>query len=104
MIAVEDIGKWVAHMFLNQETYLFKAVEIAGDEVTFTKMIAAYQKVYGKTPRSIKLPASLFSMGDVGKMITWINTYGYQADVSMNRAEIPDVLTYEQFIALKKPL
>jgi uncharacterized protein YbjT (DUF2867 family) len=104
MIAVEDIGKWVAHMFLDKEKYLFKAVEIAGDEVTFTKMIIAYQKVYGKTPISIKLPSSLFSMGDLGKMISWINKYGYQADLRMNRAEIPDLLTYEQFIALKKPL
>ncbi len=104
MIAVEDIGKWVAHMFLNKENYLFQAVEIAGDDVTFSKMIAAYQKVYGKTPRSIKLPASLFSMGDLGKMITWINKYGYQADLRMNRAELPDLLTYEQFIALKKPM
>lgn len=104
MIAVEDIGKWVAHMFLNRETYLSKAVEIAGDEVNFSKMMTVYQKVYHKTPLSIPLPPSLFSKGDLGKMVTWINTYGYRADLKMNHTEIPDLLTYEQFIALKKPL
>ena len=102
MIAVEDIGKWVAHMFLHPETYLGKAVEIAGDAVTFDKMIAAYQKVYGKTPASIKLPGGLFSKGDLGKMFTWISKYGYEADIAANRKAIPGLLTYEQFIARRK--
>jgi uncharacterized protein YbjT (DUF2867 family) len=50
MITVQDIGKWVAHMFINCERFLGKAVETAGDDVDFTKMMAAYKKVYGKTP------------------------------------------------------
>lgn len=40
-------------MFLNPNTYLGNAVEIAGDAITFDKMVAAYRKVYGKTPMSI---------------------------------------------------
>lgn len=102
MIAVEDIGKWVAHMFRHPAEYIGKAVEIAGDEVTFNKMITAYQHVYGKTPRSIKLPSGMFSQGDLGKMFTWISKYGYQADIAANRRAIPDLLTYEQFIAKRK--
>lgn len=102
MIAVEDIGNWVAHIFLHPETYLGQAVEIAGDAVTFDKMIAAYKKVYGKTPMSIKLPSGLFSKGDLGKMFTWINKYGYEADIADNRKAIPGLLTYEQFIAKRK--
>ena len=110
MIAVQDIGKWVAHMFLNRERFLGKAVEIAGDEVDFPKMMAAYKKVYGKTPMDVQAPPSTsapqsaFSIADFQKMLNWINTYGYKADLEMNRREIPDLLTYEQFIALKKPL
>lgn len=102
MIAVEDIGKWVAHLFLHPERYLGKAIEIAGDAVTFDQMIRSYQKIYGKTPRSIKLPVELFSRGDAGKMIAWLARYGYQADIAALRKEVPDVLTYEQFIAKKK--
>ncbi len=102
MIAVEDIGRWVAHMFLNPKDYLGKAVEIAGDAVTFHKMITAYQKVYGKTPMSIKLPSGLFSKGDLGKMFTWINKHGYEADIVANRKALPDLLTFEQFIARRK--
>jgi uncharacterized protein YbjT (DUF2867 family) len=102
MIAVRDIGKWVAHVFSHPATYLSKAIEIAGDEVTFPQMISAYQKVYGKRPRSMWLPASLFSRGDLGKMFTWLSKYGYEADLAANRAAIPDLLTFEQFLALKK--
>lgn len=102
MIAVEDIGNWVAHMFLHPEVYLGRAVEIASDEVTFDKMIAAYKKVYGKTPASIKLPGGLFSKGDLGKMFTWISKYGYQANIAANRKAVPGLLTYEQFIAKRK--
>ena len=58
MIAVQDIGKWVAHMFLNRDKFLGKAVEIAGDEVDFPKMMAAYKKVYGKTPMDVQAPPS----------------------------------------------
>ena len=110
MIAVQDIGKWVAHMFRNRDKFLGKAVEIAGDEVDFPKMMAAYKKVYGKTPMDVQAPPSTsatqsaFPIADFQKMLNWINTYGYKADLEMNRREIPDLLTYEQFIALKKPL
>src|SRR5262249_40711325 len=78
MIAVQDIGKWVAHVFLHPEIYLSKAIEIAGDEVTYAQMISAYQRVYGKRPKSIRLPAFLFSQGDSGKMFTWLSKSGYQ--------------------------
>lgn len=108
MIAVQDIGKWVAHMFLNREKFLYKAVEIAGDEVDYTMMMATYKKVYGKTPEPTQsspapAPQTPLPTGDFEKMLKWINTYGYEADIAMNRREIPDLLTYEQFIALKKP-
>ncbi len=103
MIAVQDIGKWVAHVLLHPEAYLSTASEIAGDEVTFSQMIAAYQKVYGKKPKSMWLPQALFSRGDVGKMFTWLSQYGYQADLKANRAAIPDLLTFKQFLALKSP-
>jgi uncharacterized protein YbjT (DUF2867 family) len=68
MIAVQDIGKWVAHVFLHPETYLSRAIEIAGDEVTYAQLIHAYQKVYGKRPNSMRLPSVLFSRGELGKM------------------------------------
>jgi len=104
MVAIDDIGKWVAHMFLNPKQYLGKAVEIAGDAVTFEQMIAAYKKAYGITPKSMYIPGWLFSAGDVGKMFTWISKKGYAADIAALRKEMPDMLTFEQFVAQKRPV
>jgi uncharacterized protein YbjT (DUF2867 family) len=103
MIAIRDIGRWVAHMFANPARYLGHAVEIAGDQATFVQMVTAYQRVYGKKPHSTPLPTSLLLRGDAGRMFTWISRQGYQADLAANRAAIPDLLTFEQFLALRQP-
>jgi len=102
MIAVEDIGKWAVHMFLNRDRFLSQAVEIAGDEVTLAQMLQAYRKIYGKLPRTMRMPTSMLARGDLGKMITWIAQSGYQASVEQNRREVPDMLTFEQFVALRR--
>jgi len=39
---------------------------------------------------------------DVGKMFTWLPEFGYKADLKANRAAIPDLLNYQQFLVLKK--
>jgi uncharacterized protein YbjT (DUF2867 family) len=103
MIAIRDIGRWVAHMFSDPERYLGTAIEIAGDEVTFDQMIKAYERVYGKRPRTVPWPTALLPRGDAGRMFTWISREGYRADLAANRAAIPDLLTFDQFLALRKP-
>ncbi len=102
MIDVEDIGKWVAHILLSHNKYLGKAVEIAGDEISYSQIIRAYQRIYGKKPRSIKFPIALFAVGDLGKMFNWLDKHGYRADIPALRKEIPDILTYERFIAKRE--
>lgn len=105
MVAVEDIGKWAALMFTKPEDFLGRAVEIAGDEVTFAGIVAAYRDVYGRTPRSAKLPAGLFGRGGaMGTMMTWMREQGYQADIAANRRAVPDMLTYRQFLALHRQM
>jgi uncharacterized protein YbjT (DUF2867 family) len=103
MIAIRDIGRWAAHVFTHRDQYLGRAVEIAGDKLTFTQMIDAYTRVYGKRPRSMALPVSWLLRGDAGKMFTWISREGYRADLAANRAAIPDLLTFEQFLTLRQP-
>lgn len=103
LIAISDIGRWAAHMFTRPEKYLGTAVEIAGDAVTFDQMIEAYQQVYGRTPRSMSLPASWLPRGDAGRMFAWISKEGYRADLALNRAAIPDLLTFRRFLALRRP-
>ena len=104
MIAVPDIGRWVAHMFQERDRFLGKAIEITGDELDQQKMMAAYRDVYGRTPETpVPTPVPWLN-ADFEKMIEWIDLHGYKADIEMNRREIPGLLTYEKFLALKRPM
>jgi uncharacterized protein YbjT (DUF2867 family) len=102
MIAVADIGKWVAHVFSQFDPFQFQELEIAGDELTYGQIEAAYEKVEGKKPGSVPIPGALLSkFGDTGKLYTWMLHEGYQADLTLCRKTITDSLTFEQWLSLK---
>ena len=102
MIAVADIGKWVAHAFSQYDPFQFQEIEIAGDELTYPQIEAAYLKVEGKKPKTLPMPDPLVAkMGDTGKLYTWMWQEGYQADLQFCRSTIKDMLTFEQWLALK---
>ena len=47
MIALDDIGKYVADAFANPEKYLSKTIEIAGDELTNEEVAQTMSEVLG---------------------------------------------------------
>jgi uncharacterized protein YbjT (DUF2867 family) len=100
MIAVADIGKWVARAFSEYTAYQFQELEIAGDELTYAQIEAAYLKVEGKKPATVPIPRALL-LGDMGKLYTWMWKEGYQADLQFCRETIKDMLTFEKWLALK---
>jgi uncharacterized protein YbjT (DUF2867 family) len=101
MIAVADIGKWVARAFSQYDPYQFQVLEIAGDEITYSQIEAAYLKVEGQKPATMPIPRALL-LGDMGKLYTWMWKEGYQADLKFCRDTIKDMLTFEQWLAAKK--
>lgn len=96
LIAVEDIGKWVALAFSRPQEFMGKAVEIAGDEVTYQQMQQAYKNVYGKPQASIRVPG--FMVGYGGKTFKWFRDDGYEADLAYCRKTVHDTLTFEQWL------
>lgn len=103
LIAVEDIGKWVALAFTQPELYRNQAIEIAGDALTYAQMQAAYQKVYGKRQASLWLPPFLtWLMGGMGAMFRWFGQAGYQADLQKCRKRVKDSISFEQWLAAQK--
>ena len=100
LIAVEDIGKWVATAFLHPQEFTGKSIEIAGDEVTYEQMQQAYKKVYGKSQASIRVPGWLLGYG--GKMFKWFRDGGYRADIPYCRRAVPDMLTFEAWLLKHK--
>jgi uncharacterized protein YbjT (DUF2867 family) len=101
LIAVADIGKWAAHIFSTFDAFMFQELEVAGDELTYDQIAAAYLRVEGKKPGSVPVLGSLL-MGDMGKLYEWMRRDGYQADLELCRSTIKDSLTFEQWLTLKK--
>ncbi|MEU6108317.1 NmrA/HSCARG family protein [Streptomyces albidoflavus] len=90
-IASEDIGAFAADAFERPAEYLGERIEIAGDELTFTQVAEAYERVTGTPTRLDPVPVE-------DRMFAWFAEEGYQADLLALRARRPDLLTFEQFL------
>ncbi|MBS0270814.1 MAG: hypothetical protein JSS54_17805 [Proteobacteria bacterium] len=104
MIAVRDIGIWVARAFANSQDYIGKAEEIAGDELTRTE-IAAQLKAHGWfAGLPVPVPPLLLRRlpGDILKMFEWFSTNGYEADVAALRERQPGLLRFADWLSANK--
>ncbi|MGW9422264.1 NmrA/HSCARG family protein [Streptomyces koyangensis] len=90
-IASEDIGAFAADAFERPAEYLGERIEIAGDELTFTRVAEVYERVTGTPTRLDPVPVE-------DRMFAWFAEEGYQADLPALRARRPDLLTFEQFL------
>ncbi|MDE1173780.1 MAG: NmrA/HSCARG family protein [Parvibaculaceae bacterium] len=101
MIAVEDIGKWVAHAFANPGAFIGRADEIAGDELTRSEIAAAFKR-HGWSPGlPFPLPGWILRSlpADVRKMFGWFGTDGYRADMPALRNGQPKLTGFDQWLA-----
>ncbi|MEE9167078.1 MAG: NmrA/HSCARG family protein [Candidatus Neomarinimicrobiota bacterium] len=100
LIAVEDIGEIVAILFSEQQEYLGRTLEIAGDELTETEQVATFTKVIG---RPVKLVQPQMSEGDTPDeeqiaAIRFFNGEAYTADIAAVRKIHPGLRTFEQYL------
>ncbi len=100
MIAVEDIGTFAALAFAHPETFLGKAIEIAGDALTPSEIAERIERATGKPTRFVELPLEqLRSMDtETANMYTWFNQSGYQADIPALQKLHPALLTFEAWL------
>jgi uncharacterized protein YbjT (DUF2867 family) len=84
MIAVDDIGAFAAKAFAAPEQFKGKAIELAGDAVTFPRVAEILSAVGGKPVTYAEQP--LEQVGayspEMAVMLKWFVTDGYQADVA----------------------
>ena len=97
LIAADDIGAFAALVFDNPQEYIGGGIELAGDELTESQMVATLAKVIGR-------PVKLASAGDDPRyddtdvMIRWFNEFGYAADISALRARLPTLMNFEGWL------
>ena len=101
MIAVEDIGAFVAMAFGKPEQFMGKAMEIAGDELTMPETAAAYTKVTGRKVEFVQQDIGEVRRANAewAKMLEWFDAAGYEADIPALRKTHPGLLTFAQWLA-----
>ena len=100
MIAVEDIGAFVALAFEDPQKYLGRTIELAGDELTEPQIADTLAKVIG---RPVKLQPRTAPEGETPSpeqiaMFEFFNGQGYDADIAALRRIYPDLLTFERYL------
>lgn len=100
MIAVEDIGKFAALAFAHPASYLGKAIEIAGEELTLSEIAETFERVTGRPTRAVELPLEQLRRFDaeIARMYEWFNQSGYQADIPALRQLHPELLTLDAWL------
>jgi uncharacterized protein YbjT (DUF2867 family) len=99
MIAVEDVGVFAALVLADREQYIGKTIELSGDELTESEVVATFTKVIGR-PVELSQPASGGAASDeeMTAMLNFFNGEGYAADIQALRKLHPGLLTLEQYL------
>ncbi len=100
LIAVDDIGAIVALVFSQQQAYLGRTLEIAGDELTETEQAETLAKVIG---RPVKLVQPQAPEGDtpdeeMSAAIRFFSGEAYTADIAAVRKMHSGLKTFEHYL------
>lgn len=100
-VATKDIGRFAAEAFHDPETWNRRAIGLAGDELTFSQLSLAFQKVTGKpvgTTVGLLGKALKHGVSEMGTMVEWFRDEGYGADMLENKRAVPDMMIMEAWL------
>lgn len=84
VVDVADIGRTVATVFADPESWAGETIEIAGDELTLDGFAAAFAAALGRDVVAVSLDAEAYraEAGDeMADMYRWFNEEGYDIDI-----------------------
>lgn len=100
LIAIQDIGKFVAIAIDNPNKYIGKELEIAGDELTLDKVFEKIEKVKNIKMSPMKIPRFITYMLPkiMKQMFTFYAEDGWKADLKLLKEENPELLSFEDWL------
>jgi len=101
MLAVEDIGVFVAMAFENPDEWIGRMVDLAGDEMAMLEIADTFARVTGRQVDYVQVPWEGFEEQmdeEATVMYRWFNDYGYEADIAALEKEHPGLLSLEQYL------
>ncbi len=100
LIAVDDIGAFVALAFANPEQFLGRTIELAGDELTIPQIAATFTSVIGRPVQLVEptTPEGASPTAEQIAMFQFFNGKGYDADIPALRSIYPELQTFEEYL------
>jgi uncharacterized protein YbjT (DUF2867 family) len=101
MLAVDDIGAFVALAFEHPGKWIGRTFEIAGDELSMTQLTQAFSRMLGHEVKYVQLPWDEFTKRiDPAhfKMFQWFDGEAYRVDIPAVRQELPQLHTFERWL------
>lgn len=83
MIAVADIGKYAARLFIDAERVNGREIDIAGDARTFPETAEVLGRAFGRAIKYVQIPLEEVRRNseDFALMLDWFNRVGYDVDI-----------------------
>ncbi len=100
MLAVEDLGIFVARALGLPKEFIGEEIEIAGDELTMPEVAAVFSRVMGCPVEFVKqdIRETRAASPEWADMLEWFDRAGYEADISYLRQLHPGLMTLEEWL------
>jgi uncharacterized protein YbjT (DUF2867 family) len=101
MIAVDDIGAFVAAAFEHPGHWEGRAIDIAGDELSMTEIAEAFSRSVGREVRYRQVPWDAFEEQaghEITVMYQWFQNVGYHVDIAALRQELPSLTSFDRWL------
>jgi uncharacterized protein YbjT (DUF2867 family) len=101
MIAVDDIGAFVALAFEHSGHWRNRAFDLAGDDLSMNDIAAHFSRKIGREVRYVQVPWDEFEKQagpDLTIMFRWIEEHGFDADIAAVRAEYERLTTFDAWL------
>jgi uncharacterized protein YbjT (DUF2867 family) len=100
MIAVDNIGGFVAKAFENPDEFIGQAIDIAGDKLTMPQVTEKLSKVVGHDVKFVEMPMKEMKKAseEWAIMFQWFNDVGYKSDIPKLRRMLPDLMDFDAWL------
>ena len=100
MVAVDDIGAFVALVFSQPDKYIGKEFELAGDELTMPEAASVFAEAVGRPVDFVEQPLEQLASfsPEMAEMMQEFNLKRNQADIDDLRRRHPGLMTFEQWL------
>ena len=106
MIAVDDIGVFVAQAFEHSGHWNGKTYDLAGDELSMQEIAQALGRTVGREVKYVQLPWDEFERQaghDLTKMYHWLDESSSHVDINAVREQYQPLMTFERWLAKNWP-